>query len=80
MSRVAVGAGRVVGPAAHGEPRRGVRVHTWTGFWAGMSILRFPLRTRGGQERRERSRFQQTFGSLRALQGRCEEEEEEEKK
>lgn len=57
MRSIAMGAGRMVSPAAFRELWCGVRVQRWAGFWAGMSILRFPLRTRGGQERRERSRF-----------------------
>ncbi len=65
--RIAVGASNMAGPAARGELRWGVRVHRGAVVWAGMSCLRFPLRTRGRQERRASGRLQQAFSSLCAL-------------
>lgn len=65
-----VGPWVVVGAAAAKSLRElqgGVRVQRGADFWAGKSRLRFPLRTRGGEKRRERRWFQQTFRSLCAL-------------
>lgn len=58
------GSGGMAGPTACGELWWRVRVHRGAVIWAGMSWLRFPLRTRGGQERRASGRLQQTFSSL----------------
>lgn len=71
---IACGASSMSDPAARGELWWGVRVHCGAVVWAGLSCLRFSLRTWRGQERRESGRLQQTFSSLCAL-GRCEKEE-----
>lgn len=46
----------------------GVGVHRRALVRAATGRVRFPLRTRGGQERRDSGRLQQTFSSLCALQ------------